>query len=309
MTRSRRYLASVPERIVRALAALGGGAIYELSQVALPRFVRRSKLYQATVARMLRITIELVGDVRDVYPAEPMPVEDLFARKAAGNVVEFASIFAVGWSPLWLLAAAADLTGGSRVYLRALARELRSSGLLPADADVSTFEGLLTRLELTSGVLADTIDVPPFRPSDLRASWQALRRQASDLPSAERLAAIYAELQAAARREGRSLQEVSSAIGLGAARAGLQVGNAYIFDYYRQALRTIAEEGLVAFLRRTSRPYLRRAGGHFDPQSASYTERLLRRAESWLLKVRQRTWRRPKGGERSSAPALPDASS
>ena len=66
-------------------------------------------------------------------------------------------------------------------------------------------------------------------------------------------------------------------VALGAVRAGVRLGNVHIFDYYRLALRTIVEEGLLSFLRRTSTPYLTRAGSHFDPRSSTYSERLLRR--------------------------------
>ncbi|MCM8747648.1 hypothetical protein NET02_00650 [Thermomicrobiaceae bacterium CFH 74404] len=274
-----RYLASLPERAGRAGAALLGGAAYEFSETALPEFVRRSKLYEATVARVLRITIELLGDVRGVYPDSPMTVEELTVRKAAGNVVEFASVVVAGWSPLWLLAGAADVIGGSKVYLRALVQELEQAGLLEPGTDISTYEDLLSRLEGTSGVLADAVDVPPLSVDDLRASWRALQSQATDLPSPEGLASIFAGLQEAARREGRSLLEVSTLVGLGAARAGIRIGDTYVFDYYRRALRSIAEEGLLAFLRRISSPYLERAGKHFDPAAPTYTERLLERLD------------------------------
>ena len=66
-------------------------------------------------------------------------------------------------------------------------------------------------------------------------------------------------------------------VALGAVHAGVRLGDAHIFDYYRSALRTIAGEGLLAFLRRTSPPYLMRARSHFDPESSTYSERLLRR--------------------------------
>lgn len=270
-----RYLASLPERVGRAGAALLGGVVYELSETALPEFVRRSKLYEATVARLLRITIELLGDVRGVYPDNPMTVQELTIRKVAGNVVEFASVLVAGWSPLWLLAGAADTIGGSKVYLRALVEELERIGLLQPDTDISTFEDLLSRLEGTSGVLSDAVDVPPLSVDDLRASWRALQSQAVDLPSPEGLASIFAGLQAAARQEGRSLLEVSTLVGLGAARAGIRLGDAYVFDYYRRALRSIAEEGLLTFLWRISSPYLERASKHFDPAAPTYTERLL----------------------------------
>lgn len=274
-TKVGRYLASLPERSARAAVALIGGAVYETSNVALPRAVREAKIYQVTIDRLLRIMIEWVGDVKDIYTDEAVPVQELAARKFTGNVLEVASIFAVGFSPLWLLAAASDVMGGSKAYLRALVVELQKSGHLPADADVASYEDLLSRLETGSGVLADAIDVPPMNLQDARASLDALRRQADDLPAAEELAVIFRELQATAQAEGRSLTDVSAALGGAAARAGLEMGNVHIFDFYRVALGQIREEGLLRFLRRISSPYLSRAGRHFDPRAGTYTDRLL----------------------------------
>ena len=111
---SRSYLVSIPERTARAGAALTGGLVYETTEVMLPLAVRRSRLYQAIVGRLLRIMIELVGGVEGVYPAQEMPVRELLVRKTAGNVVELSSFMAVGWSPVWLLAGAADLVGVRR---------------------------------------------------------------------------------------------------------------------------------------------------------------------------------------------------
>jgi hypothetical protein len=274
---SRGYLASLPERTARAGAALTGGLVYETGEVLLPLAVRRSRIYQAVVGRLLRITIELVGGVEGVFPTEEMQARELLARKTAGNVVEIGSFLAVGWSPVWLLAGASDLIGGSKAYLRVLVTELRDAGVLSAEEDVSSFEELLSALEGTSGVLADTVDVPPLNVAGVRASWQELRRQAGDLPDAQGLEKIFSQLRLAARREDRSVMEISSVVALGAVRAGVTLGNVHIFDYYRGALRTIADEGLVSFLYRTSTPYLTRARSHFDPESSTFSERLLRR--------------------------------
>jgi hypothetical protein len=270
-----RYMISLPERTARAAIALVGGAVYETSNVALPRALRESKLYQVTIDRLLRILIEWVGDVRDVYQDEETPVRELAARKFTGNVLELASIFAVGFSPLWLLAAASDVMGGSKAYLRALVAELEAAGHLPRDTDVASYEDLLSRLETGSGVLADAIDVPPMSLQEARASFDALRRQASDLPPAEELATLFREMQAIARREGRSLTDVSAALALAGAKAGIEMGNVHIFDFYRDALGAIRDEGLLRYLRRVATPYLSRAGSHFNPEERTYTDRFL----------------------------------
>jgi len=67
-------------------------------------------------------------------------------------------------------------------------------------------------------------------------------------------------------------------VALGAVHTGVTLRNVHIFDYYRGALRTIADEGLVSFLYRTSTPYLTRARSHFDPGSSTHSERLVRRS-------------------------------
>ncbi|MFN8675158.1 MAG: hypothetical protein U0Z70_02155 [Thermomicrobiales bacterium] len=270
-----RYVITLPERFARASAALAGGALYETSQVALPNAVRDSKLYQVTVSRLLRILIEWVGDVRGIYENEEMAASELAVRKFTGNVVEFASIFAVGFSPLWILAAASDVMGGSKAYLRTLVAELQQTGQLPAETDIASYEELLQRLETGSSVLADTIDVPPLTVRDARASFESLRRQADDLPSADELALIFRELQTTAQKEGRSVSEVSAALAGAAARAGMNLGSTHIFDFYRESLNAIQQEGLLRFLLRTSTPYVKRAGGHFDPRAATYTDRAI----------------------------------
>ncbi|HEX2282219.1 MAG TPA: hypothetical protein VHG52_10725 [Thermomicrobiales bacterium] len=275
-----RYVISLPERMARAAVAVVGGAVYETSNVAVPRALRESKLYQVTIDRLLRILIEWVGDVRDVYRDEETPVQELAARKFSGNVLEVASIVAVGFSPLWLLAAASDVMGGSKAYLRALVAELEAAGHLPRDTDVASYEELLSRLETGSGVLADAIDIPPMSVREARASFDALRQQASDLPPAEDLATLFQELQATAQREGRSLTDVSAALALAAAKAGMEIGNVHVFDFYRDALGAIREEGLLRYLRRVARPYLSRAGSHFDPDKRTYTDRFLQWIDS-----------------------------
>jgi hypothetical protein len=78
--------------------------------VLLPGWLRRSRLYRAVVAALLRITVELVGGVTGVLPPGDLAVGELARCKAAGSVIELASLLAVGWSPLWLLAAVADLS-------------------------------------------------------------------------------------------------------------------------------------------------------------------------------------------------------
>jgi hypothetical protein len=131
--------------------------------------------------------------------------------------------------------------------------------------------------------LADAIDVPAMTVQDARASFETLRRHAAGRPTGDDLAALFREMQAVAKAEGRSLTDVSAALTLAAARAGVQMGNVHIFDFYREALGAIRREGLLRFLRRTATPYVVRAGRHFDPRAGTYTERLV----DWVQERRE----------------------
>lgn len=272
------YVASLPERVVRAAAALVGGAVHETAELALPRVVRRSRLYEVTARNLLRVTIELVGDVepRAEVAAEP-PAGELARRKLAGNVVELASIAAFGFSPLWLLAAAADATRGTRTYLDALVGELKQAGVLAGDADLESLDGLLEALEDTATGTARLIDIPPVELAALRETLGELRADATDLPSAAELERAYRGIRDAAGREGQSLLETSAGIGLAFVNAGRQVGRRHVLDAYRDDLAPVRDEGLAAYARRVGRRYADAIGRSVDPGTSTLTERSLRR--------------------------------
>jgi hypothetical protein len=275
--RTAAFVASLPERTVRAFAALVGGAVHETAEVVLPRFARRSRLYEATAKNMLRIAIELVGDVERQAPAGQPDAAELMKRKTAGNVVEFGSIAAFGFSPLWLLAAASDVSRGSRVYLDALVDELKRAGVLREEAQLGTVDDVLAALEGTSGTTARLIDLPPFELAELRKSFAELRESASELPSPQELATLFRGLQQAAAQERRSLLEVSSGMGLAFLASARNVGRTHVLTPYSEDLRPLRDEGFAAYARRVAVPYRAAVAGHFDRRRQSLTERALAR--------------------------------
>jgi hypothetical protein len=271
------FLLSVPERILRSLAAVVGGAVHETAEVVLPRFARRSRLYEATAKNLLRIAIELVGDVEREAPPDQPAAGELAKRKTAGNVVELGSIAAFGFSPLWLLAAASDVSRGSRVYLEALVGELKQGGFLSEQAELRTVDELLGAFEGATGTTARLVDLPPLELADLRASLAELRASASDLPSPQQLASLYRGLERTAAREQRSLLEVSSGVGLAFLLSARTVGREHLVVPYSEDWRPLREEGFAAYSRRTWKPYREAVAAHLDQARATWTERALER--------------------------------
>ena len=271
------FLLSVPERTIRALAAGLGGAVHETAEVVLPRFARRSRFYEATAKNLLRIVIELVGNVEREAPGDQLEAGELLKRKTAGNAMELSSIAAFGFSPLWLLAAASDISHGSRVYLEALVAELKRAGVVAEDAEVRSLDDLLSAFEGASGTTARLVDLPPLELAGLRASFSELRSSASELPSPRQLAALYQGLQRTAARERQSLLEVSSGMGLAFLLSARHVGREHVVVPYREDWKPLREEGFAAYARRVSESYRAAMTGHFDPERVTWTERALNR--------------------------------
>lgn len=269
------YLLSLPERLLRALAALLGGGLHESFELALPRVVRRSRLYEATARNLLRVTIELVGGVEPTTGAadeyEPDPGR-LAVRKGAGNALELGSIAAFGFSPLWILAAAADVTRGSRTYLNTLVSELVNEGVLREGTEFTSVDELLASLEGVSGSSARLIDIPPLEVTALRRSLEDMRADAASLPSPDELARVYQAIRAAAAREGMSMTDVSLGIGIAFFNSARSVGRQHVLDPYKEDLKPLRDEGFGAYARRVARPYAAAVERHLDAERPSRTE-------------------------------------
>jgi hypothetical protein len=278
--RSWRFYASLPERGLRASAAALGGLLHETFELTLPRLVRRSRFYEATAKNLLRVAIELVGGVDHARPpaAESEPnIQELAKRKGAGNVVELGSIAAFGFSPLWLLAAASDVTHGSRVYLNALTQELKAAGLLAAEVDARSVDDVLNAIEQTSAGAARLIDIPPLELRELRTSLVELRGHADSLPSSDELAALYSALRRTAEAEDRPLLEVSSGVGLAFLTSARKLSHEHVFVPYREDWQPLRDEGFAAYARRVGRPYRDAVIRHFQAEEQAHSERLLDR--------------------------------
>ena len=275
-----RFLLSLPERCVRAAAAALGGAVHETAQLVLPRFFRRSRLYEASAKNLLRVAIELCGGVEQAAESDggaSSPARELALRKGAGNVVELGSIAAFGFSPLWLLAGASDVARGSRVYLNALVGELKAVDVLPDDFETESVEDLLGALEHGTGTTARLVDIPPLELAELRRSLAELRAQADALPTQAELATLYDGLRRTARAEGRSLLEVSTGVGFAFLVSARKLSREHLVTPYGEDWQPLRREGFGAYARRVARPYAAAVSGHFDRARPTFTDRLLDR--------------------------------
>ncbi len=297
------YLLSLPERVVRSITALASGLVREAGEVALPRAVRRSRLYTSLVDSTLRFLIEQVGQIEGTFPEGEKLAENFLLRRTAGNGLELIGILTFHASPVWVMAALADISGAGRQLMREIADALRAEGLLRDGANIETMEQLLDGLEATAACMAETINTPPLDVRTLRSDWAAVQQNvkripAPALPSQETVVRAWRELRAEALRQNKSVFELSSLmafsavrelpqnllwLGKSAALAARRTGEIFggaLLDHYSSTLQEIHRTGYFAYLWREYRPYLRGAVLQFSPKRISLTQRLLHRGES-----------------------------
>ncbi len=296
-----KYILSLPERAIRSLGALSGGLLREIGNVALPASVRRTTLYRTMVEVALRFLIEEVGQVEGVYPSEGRLAEDFLLKRTASHGIELLGILAFHASPVWVLAALADATGGGRKLILEIADALKEEGLLERDARFETMDQVLLGLEKTSDHMATTLNMPPVDIAGLRREWEQLKQELTNIPpkkvpALERIEGVWEELQSTARQQGRSVFVVSSLLAVSTVahvpanvlwlsraarsavrRTGRVLGDT-ILDHYTASLGEIGRTGFFAYWSREFRPYLRGAAEQFAPDHESLTEKLLKRS-------------------------------
>lgn len=283
---------------MRSTLGLGAGTAREVGEIVLPDAVRSSQLYKNLVDATLRFVIERVGGVEGVYAKEDALPENFLARRTAGNAIEILGIVAFRASPVWVLAALADVCGAGRQLIPEMADALKMQGLLEKDAEFTSVDQILDGLERTSARLAATINTPPLDVEGLRREWEAVRADAralqpGTLPSRETIAAVWADLKTESARQNRSIFETSSTIAMSAVRAFPDrarwfYASAYVsaartgeivagtlLNHYSQTLAEMRETGYAAFAARQFRPYVRAAVHQFSPKRQTLTERLL----------------------------------
>jgi hypothetical protein len=286
------YALSLPERTVRSLAALAGGASSLLSESLFPESLRQTVTYEITIGLMQRFVIEQVAGIERARAADQAELSGNYVqRKMAGTVLEAAGLLTMGFSPLWVLAIAGDTAGGSKVFLRRLVKHLKQSGVVAEDSDATELVEVLEAVQDASGKSATSIDAPPLSREELtqlaneiRASYVNVFNEATDL--LPNLNDIWENMEQLSNSENVSIERIGGIMtmaaiswpkkganaALSAVRTGVELVDENILDSYRKTLASAAEQGVDEYMSSHLRPFLLSARSHFDPARKSWTE-------------------------------------
>lgn len=289
------YVLSLPERLLRALAAVLGTLAY-LCTWLVPRPVREARLYRLVVERNIKTVADDLGQT-GLFPAAAALDVRTARRLAVGGVADNLIMVGLHASPLWLLLAASDVSRGARAFLAELGAELRAAGVMPAGAPLDSLDAVLGGLSRLSDRLADTVDMPPLSVAEMKAAVGGLRTEVEGLKGAAqglaRVDEVAEQLRATAREARQSLLATTGNLALGTLRGAghLLKGGAVgartaarvvhrvvwhdVLGDYAATLARIRRRGFFGSLAGVLRPPGRGLGRAFAWRRLTLTERWL----------------------------------
>lgn len=291
------YLLSLPERTLRSLSALVGGASLLVSETLLPVALRESTFYRILIGDTQRYLVEQVAQVARDLPetAESDTVTaDYAQRKLTGAVLETVGLLSVQFSPLWVFAIVGDAAAGSKLFLNRLVGQLKKNGVIPPDAHITELVDVLNVMQTASEKSATVIDTPPLSRADLaklvndlKTSYQQMFAKTADL--LPRLETVWGQLEQVASQQNISLERLQGILTIEAAEWGRKgVGTAVaitetstellgeaILSSYANTLEQVKEQGIAGYVGRYMKPFWETAVSHFQPHTKTWTEEKL----------------------------------
>ena len=298
------YTLSLPERLVRSVVTLLGGATKILTDTIVPEPLRQSNTYTAIVGNAQRFLIEKVAEVQGVYEAdkgESLP-EDFVSRKIAANVIDAAGLFSIHLSPLWVFAIASDVAQGSKVYLNRLVSELKEKEVIGREANIDGVDGLLDALGRAGQTSAKAFEVPPVNlaglnelRSQLTTGYQNVFKSAADLMP--RIDSVWASAEQLAKRDNVAVESILGLMTFDLGRAAGKAVNAAfaagevatglldetIFRSYGETISRIQRDGAVACITAATQPFIEALRSHVSSSKETWTERTWRRVVNPLV--------------------------
>jgi len=296
------YGLSLPERTVRSAAALVSGAASESVALLVPRSFQDSKSYRVFVQQMLDMLSHDVGGVKkadsatdsETEPTKTEVAENYVAKKTIGTFIDLAGMSMMHVSPLTVLAIVSDVAHGSTYYLKELANELKAQGVIDEDSTIGSTADLLESIGQASASTADQFDTPPIDLKGLADTIRQTQEQLSGIdptkliPQSE-IRSLWADMSELATKEHVSLFQLSSAVTmyslkqvstatqgtLATIRVTGNVLDEHFFGHYREAIGTIATEGIYSVLAESSKPYLDAVWFNFSSDRSTITEDLV----------------------------------
>ena len=282
------YALSLPERLLRSGLGLLSGAVKQTGELLLPKAFRDSETYSTFITQSLDFLIAECGDLAD--PSETTK-DQYIARKAVGNFIELASYRMLPISPALFLAIVADTAYGSKVYIEAVAKELKADGLIREDARVESTSDLLAAVNSAAADAAKALETPPLNAEEFQATVKSVRQSFAGVEGQAKLTRaqvddLWNDFVTTAKATDQSLLTVSTVAAMNlkdafmpmmatSTRATKAVFEESFLRETKENLAHIRQVGFYSAVRENCRPYTANVHRIFGAQKNTVTPFLM----------------------------------
>ncbi len=301
----KQYIATLPERTLRALLSYGVGIIDLGIHTALPKSLKQTSFYKVSYGMMRSFIVDKVLEmdketIEDIHELS----DDFMIRKLAGNSIEALGLFTIRFSPLWVFAVISDVTKGSDVYMDTLKKHLMENGAIESEEGIDSIQELLNALQKASEVSADTLDLPPMAIKDLKKCVKEISEAYTDLGDESKkinglMDSVWTEMKSLAEKEKVSMETLSGLMSADALKlygsktanstksfmmANYELLDAYVFRSYSETLTGIKQEGINAYIKRHMDPFVELAKEVYQKDYTTWTGRAIKKVQGFRKK-------------------------
>jgi hypothetical protein len=292
------YLLSLPERSLRALAALVGGASVFLAETLLPDAMRGTTIYRLIIGDTQRFLIERVAQMdleEHAFVLSQQIPSNYVQRKAVGTVLEAAGLLAFHFSPLWIFAIVGDASSGSKIFLQRLSRHLKENDVIPEGVVIHNLVDLVEATQTASQITVKAVDTPPLSQKelatlvdDLKHAYGMIFQEIPELVG--HFNDLWKQMEMISEREGISVSELSGIMAIQVTNVGkkgigtiLAVGKTggelfgeKILNSYQETLDLISKRGIKKYLQQYMAPFMKKSLQHFERGRESWIEQKMK---------------------------------
>lgn len=292
---NKRYLISLPERIVRSSVSGITGISTFISTVFFPKALKNSATYRVTYGMLQQFLVEKIAGV-DVEQKDFVLKENYVARKTLGSILEGIGLVSIRFSPVWILAILSDLSGGSKEYFQRILSDLRKNGLIDASKEYNSVFDVLEQIQATTKVGVNTFDMPPLSKADFTEFKEEIvqvyqQNTATTKKMMQELEGVYKQMNQVSRDKKLNISQLNGAMTMELMKSGAKKGiditkvtsvsslkmlHELFIDSYKETLNDISKQGKRSYLIKHMTPFVRQIQKQYDPETITSTDKIIR---------------------------------
>jgi len=289
------YIATLPERTIRSAVSATMGISSLATRLLLPKFIKESTTYRVSFGMLQEFLIQKIAEIEQEEKA--FEVKDKYViRKTAGSFIEGIGLVSIRFSPVWMLAIISDVSGGSKIYLDRLVKDMKKQHLVDDTYEYKSVNDLLEGISGLSKLGVNAIDMPPITKDefaelkrDLSASLNDNMEQTKQMM--KELETVWNKMQHVGKQENLSISKMNGAMTLDlmkqAAIRGVDMTkstvtstydlfNELVIKSYMDSIDEVVKKGRKKYLVEHMTPFIKQFSKLYKKEHVTMTEKVIK---------------------------------